>query len=52
MEETVGLALQESLELSFQDWGKQGVTYDATVDGDDCLGLPRGAAGTKLLELA
>lgn len=52
MGETVGPSLVEGLDLSFQSWAFQGVTYDATVDGDECLGLPGGAVLAGLLEKA
>ena len=47
--ETVGPALKSGL-ASKSGWTVTGVTYDPSIDGDDCLGLPGGVAGTKLLE--
>ena len=53
MGETVGPALQEGLSAAgLGQWAFQGVTYDATVDGDDCLGLPGGAVATQYIEQA
>ena len=49
--DTVGPALQAGLELAAPgQWNIQGVPYQATVDGDDCLGLPGGAIATSLIE--
>ena len=48
--ETVGPALAAALEAA--DTGRrsiQGVNYDQSIAGDDCLGLPGGAIGTRLL---
>ena len=33
-------------------WAFQGVNYNATTDGDDCLGLPGGAVATQYIEQA
>ena len=30
-------------------WSIQGVAYDASVDGDNCLGLPGGAIASQLI---
>ncbi|KAI9659553.1 MAG: hypothetical protein M1821_001812 [Bathelium mastoideum] len=49
--ETVGPALQAGLDLAAPGkWSIQGVPYQATVDGDDCLGLPGGVIATDLIE--
>ena len=49
--ETVGPALQTGLTtLAPGKWSIQGVDYDATVDGDDCLGLPGGQIAAQQLE--
>ena len=51
--ETVGPALQEGLSLGqIGKWAFQGVNYNATTDGDDCLGLPGGAVATQYIEQA
>ena len=51
--ETVGPALQEGLSVGQPGkWAFQGVNYDATVDGDDCLGLPGGVVATQYIEQA
>lgn len=48
---TVGPALAAGLELAAPgQWSIQGVDYDPSIDGDDCLGLPGGAIGTQLLD--
>ncbi|KAL9097396.1 MAG: hypothetical protein Q9165_000291 [Trypethelium subeluteriae] len=49
--ETVGPALQTGLNLAAPGkWNIQGVPYQATVDGDDCLGLPGGVIATSQIE--
>jgi len=49
--DTVGPALEFGLDAAaFGKWDIEGVSYDASEAGDDCLGLPGGAAATSLLE--
>ncbi|MCJ1330087.1 hypothetical protein MMC10_006769 [Thelotrema lepadinum] len=49
--ETVGPALASGLTAAAPGkWSIQGVQYDPSIDGDDCLGLPGGVIGTKLLD--
>ena len=49
--ETVGPALDLGLNLVAPgQWSIQGVPYQATVDGDNCLGLPGGQIAAQQLE--
>ena len=49
--ETVGPALSLGLNLAAPGkWSIQGVNYQATVDGDNCLGLPGGSIAAQQLE--
>lgn len=49
--DTVGPALQTGLNAAAPGkWSIQGVPYQATTDGDDCLGLPGGVIATNLIE--
>ena len=49
--ETVGPALDLGLNIAAPgQWSIQGVNYQATVDGDNCLGLPGGSMAAQLLE--
>ena len=49
--ETVGPALDLGLNLVAPGkWSIQGVNYEATVDGDNCLGLPGGQIAAQQLE--
>lgn len=48
--ETVGPALSAGLlAIASGQWSIQGVPYDASIDGDDCLGLPGGQIAAQLL---
>lgn len=48
--ETVGPALASGLKIVTPgQWSIQGVPYDASIDGDDCLGLPGGQIAAQLL---
>ena len=47
---TVGPSLSaDLLLLAPGKWSIQGVAYDASVDGDNCLGLPGGAIASQLI---
>ena len=47
---TVGPALSgDLLLLAPGKWSIQGVAYDASVDGDNCLGLPGGSIASQLI---
>ena len=49
--DSVGPALQTGLNAAAPgQWSIQGVPYDATVDGDNCLGLPGGVIASNLIE--
>ena len=49
--ETVGPALDLGLNIAAPgQWSIQGVNYQATVDGDNCLGLPGGSIAAQQLE--
>ena len=49
--ETVGPALASGLQAAAPGkWNIQGVGYDASVDGDNCLGLPGGQVAAQMLE--
>lgn len=48
---TVGPQLQTDLNsIAPGVWSIQGVDYDPSYDGDECLGLPGGVVATKLIE--
>ena len=48
---SVGPALQTGLNSTAPgQWNIQGVPYNATVDGDECLGLPGGVIATAQIE--